>query len=576
MNTVQNDKHVTQAEHAALERILNVYFRENVKYTVQPESEAWHIPLNDDETISGTFMYWSNVGHHVYHPDIHLVNHTDKQSISAMTAIEKLFEAFTAQANTQQTEDHTHQHAIFEDIKNSIQRTARYLEHRGDLRNEGPYIESEQSLYLGHPFHPTPKSAKGFTDADLERYAPECHTAFQLHYLSIDTALMHARYVDGCESHAAQMLLALAACTTADLAHGYALLPVHPYQMGVLQQQPAFQEAMRQGRIKDLGQRGTYVYPTSSVRTVFSKVHNIYLKLPIKVKITNFVRTNNEEQLARTLDAAEVIATLKAQYETSDFKLMFEEGYRAMQQLEDTEDFDLLANTGMIIREGIEDYAEDKEIHVLASLFETMPHRFESQLGQLFEQSGWHWTAWLDRYLEITLRPMLNLFAETGISLEAHVQNTLVSFEQGVPSVCYVRDLEGISISETIGTEAGLIPRIVASHSPVVDEHETAWHRFKYYIIVNHLGHFIATLGKATQCEEDHWAHVHETLQRWLSEADHPALIRCIQDLVQSPTFSAKANFKSKLEDCSETPIYVDMPNPIYINKEEAKHDQCV
>ncbi|MGV1143706.1 IucA/IucC family protein [Staphylococcus aureus] len=49
--------------------------------------------------------------------------------------------------------------------------------------------------------------------------------------------------------------------------------------------------------IKDLGVSGDLVYPTSSVRTVFSKALNIYLKLPIHVKITNFIRTNDLEQI---------------------------------------------------------------------------------------------------------------------------------------------------------------------------------------------------------------------------------------------------------------------------------------
>ncbi|MBN4890343.1 hypothetical protein IDG70_07780, partial [Staphylococcus sp. EG-SA-26] len=42
-------------------------------------------------------------------------------------------------------------------------------------------------------------------------------------------------------------------------------------------------------------------------RTVFSKALNIYLKLPIHVKITNFIRTNDLEQIERTIDAAQVI-----------------------------------------------------------------------------------------------------------------------------------------------------------------------------------------------------------------------------------------------------------------------------
>ncbi len=36
-------------------------------------------------------------------------------------------------------------------------------------------------------------------------------------------------------------------------------------------------------------------------------------------------------------------------------------------------EMDLLTNSAMIVREGIPNYHADKDIHVLASLFETMP-----------------------------------------------------------------------------------------------------------------------------------------------------------------------------------------------------------
>jgi hypothetical protein len=49
----------------------------------------------------------------------------------------------------------------------------------------------------------------------------------------------------------------------------------------------------------------------------------------LKVKITNFIRTNDLEQIERTIDAAQVIVSVKDEVETPHFKLMFEEGYRA-------------------------------------------------------------------------------------------------------------------------------------------------------------------------------------------------------------------------------------------------------
>ena len=347
-----------------------------------------------------------------------------------------------AQSADNQTAVQQHMTQIMSDIDNSIHRTARYLQSSKTDYIEDRYIVSEQSLYLGHPFHPTPKSASGFSEADLERYAPECHTSFQLHYIAVHQDIILSRYVENMENQVATVLHQLAGLDMSELPKDFILLPIHPYQIGVLRQHPQFIQYSEQGLIKDLGVSGDIVYPTSSVRTVFSKALNIYLKLPIHVKITNFIRTNDLEQIERTIDAAQVIASIKDDVETPHFKLMFEEGYRALlpnplgQSVEP--EMDLLTNSAMIVREGIPNYHSEKDIHVLASLFETMPDAPTSKLSLVIEESGLTSEAWLECYLDRTLLPILTLFSNTGISLEAHVQNTLIELNDGIPEVCYV------------------------------------------------------------------------------------------------------------------------------------------
>ena len=76
-----------------------------------------------------------------------------------------------AQSADNQTAVQQHMAQIMSDIDNSIHRTARYLQSNTIDYTEDRYIVSEHSLYLGHPFHPTPKSASGFSKADLEKYA---------------------------------------------------------------------------------------------------------------------------------------------------------------------------------------------------------------------------------------------------------------------------------------------------------------------------------------------------------------------------------------------------------------------
>lgn len=561
---MQNNQNKAIAEQAALERILNVYFRENNLYHMAPKNDDWEIQLNNKETLTGRFLYWSMMGHHVYHEQLFIREEETTSLISTQQAFERLLSLFEGEG------DHLSVQRLYEDIQNSIARTAHYLTTKENARTIDRYIQSEQSLYLGHPFHPTPKSSKGFTAEDLNRYAPECHTHFQLHYLSVADTLVLARDVEGLTKTVTSTLHQLAAIEKDALPKGHTLIALHPYQMRQLQAQPTFKDKLDRGLIQDLGQRGRWVYPTSSVRTVFEKERNVYLKLPIHVKITNFVRTNNFEQIERTLDAANVIAHVKNDIETPSFKLMFEQGYRAIQLENVSTDVDWVTETAMIVREGLVDYGKDKDIHVLASLLETMPNQTQSLLQLRVQQSGLAVDVWLQRYLDVMIQPMISLFATRGISLEGHVQNTLIQFESGIPKVCYVRDLEGICLSETIAREAQLIPHVVAHESPVVETHDVAWQRFKYYVIVNHLGHLVSTLGKATRKEGMLWQVVRSQLQTWTTDK---VMQRYVDDLLQSATFSAKANFMSKINNCSETPIYTNIPNPIYLKEEAMQHD---
>ena len=64
MTDVQN-KNI--AAHAAVERMLNVYFREHQLYR-QPEDNMWHITIDDSQQLTGQFHYWSAMGHHAYEP----------------------------------------------------------------------------------------------------------------------------------------------------------------------------------------------------------------------------------------------------------------------------------------------------------------------------------------------------------------------------------------------------------------------------------------------------------------------------------------------------------------------------
>lgn len=146
---------------------------------------------------------------------------------------------------------------------------------------------------------------------------------------------------------------------------------------------------------------------------------------------------------------------------------------------------------------------------------------------------------------------MLRLFCDHGISLEAHLQNAMVRFRDGWPVFGYARDMEGTSISaQRFAWRDRLDP-----DSPVLYTDAQAWHRFKYYVLVNHIGHLIACLGRTgLATEPDLWE---ITVQAMRSVRDP-----LVAQLLDSPTLPAKANMLSSFHQHGERPSWIDIPNP--------------
>ena len=92
----------------------------------------------------------------MYHPEVWLIDGKSKKLTTYKEAIARILQHM-AQSADNQTAVQQHMAQIMSDIDNSIHRTARYLQSNTIDYAEDRYIVSEQSLYLGHPFHPTPK-----------------------------------------------------------------------------------------------------------------------------------------------------------------------------------------------------------------------------------------------------------------------------------------------------------------------------------------------------------------------------------------------------------------------------------
>jgi siderophore synthetase component len=155
------------------------------------------------------------------------------------------------------------------------------------------FLRAEQSLALGHPLHPTPKSRQPMTPDEVRRYAPELGAAFRLHWFRADRSIVAEDST--LPATAAETLARLladddlvdpAVRRDAAAAGRHALIPVHPWQARRLLEQPAVRDLLDAGLLHDLGEQGRPWSATSSVRTVYRPDAPFMLKLSLRVRIT--------------------------------------------------------------------------------------------------------------------------------------------------------------------------------------------------------------------------------------------------------------------------------------------------
>ncbi|MQA11000.1 MAG: hypothetical protein GEU98_21080 [Pseudonocardiaceae bacterium] len=516
------------AERAARTRLLNAYLRE----TGQPRLSGARLELPmpaAGSVLSGDIRYRSVSGHHEYGDEFRLGGRV----VGHAELVDLLLSELAAASGQMPG-------SAAEQIEHSVTRTARYLADHPPNDVYGPTRHAEQSVLLGHPMHPIPKGAHGFTDDDLAAYAPELGAAFRLSWYAVAPELVAEEQITGGAWQPPGLV---------DTA--WPLLPVHPWQARYLEARTAVRKRMTDGSLVPLGPLGPEVYPTSSVRTVADPSFQTCWKLPLHVRITNFVRTNPEEHVRRAMDASTLIATARERWRHPGFRVLLETGYRSVR------DDELASELSVLYRENLFANRGDTP-RVLASLLEDRMNGAEpGVLAQVREAVGCpegpipidRIAEWLRSYLAISLVPLLSVFASDGVSLEAHTQNSLLHTEGGWPVRYYVRDMEGASVSRARCTA-------VPPGSPLLYDDSEAWLRLRYNVITNHLGQLVHVLGRAGTAEPQLWRVVRESLR-----AEAPPELA--DELLAAPTLPAKANLFGWFTGRQERPHYVPIPNPL-------------
>lgn len=368
-----------------------------------------------------------------------------------------------------------------------------------------PYLRSEQCLVTGHPYHPAPKARGGGPVATWLPYAPEAHARFPLVLLGVREDAV----VEEGDTTALDAL--------GETPPGYRLLPAHPWQLDLAPCAEAFED----GRLVRLGTTGFETWPTAAIRTVYAPSRDLFLKFSLDVRITNDIRRLWRHDLLKLRRTDEAVANAFAASPGSAAWLS-DRGYR-------TADF-AFEELAVLVRDGLRDHVRPGATPLLAA---ALVEGFEGNPLDTVEDPA----AWWQAYLRAVVPPALTAFADHGVVLEAHLQNTLVAVDaDGTPVQALFRDAEGVKLLPDIPRAAG-------------------WERLVYCLVVNHLCEVAAALAERRP-GFDPWP----AARRELSRHDLPEATT----LLAAPTLPGKTNLLLRWTGADGADArYLPLPNPL-------------
>ncbi|MFE5942872.1 IucA/IucC family protein [Streptomyces sp. NPDC056480] len=558
------------ADAAAVENLLRCWVRE--KNLPAPGSTTLRISLD----ASGTALlvpvrYWSPTGWHRF----------GAPALEGLPATAPTVDAVTVAALLSRETGRPEGTELVGRVADSARRTADFLTERRRSPQPHPdadlFLAAEQSLMLGHPLHPTPKSREGLSDAEARLYSPELHGSFPLHWLAVDSSVLASDSgwtEQGRPVSAEQLAIGLAEGLA--LPAGTAPLPVHPWQARELLHRADIRDLIDAGLLHDLGLHGSPWHPTSSVRTVHRPGARAMLKLSLGLRITNSRRENLRKELHRGVEVHRLLRTgLVDEWQAAHpgFDIVRDPAWLAV----DTPDGAPVPGLDLMIRHN--PFGPGDDAVCIASLTAPRPwpgtgamrSRLADVIGRLSARTGRPTTAvaaeWFLRYLDQVVRPVLWLDGHAGIALEAHQQNTLVLLDpDGWPVGGRYRDNQGYYFRESHRSELeSRLPGIGAASDTFVSDQVTD-ERFAYYLGINNILGLIGAFGAQHLADERVLLAALRSFLTSATSLGSPLPHR----LLEAATLRSKANLLTRLHGMDELvgpvdtqSVYVTVTNPL-------------
>ncbi|MFE4141346.1 IucA/IucC family protein [Peribacillus sp. YIM B13472] len=581
------------AERATMQSFLNCYFRETGNCSLE-ETKNWpdlegSIPdsllvsnlLSQDIALLVPLKYWSETGRHIFTFPIYYQNASKQvRELDYVTMVSIVSKELLNEQGRTDSEDELMLRVIL-----SSQNIQRYVEARTEdidaLQSpDFTYIEAEQSLLFGHLFHPTPKSKQGISEKDEWVYSPELKGEFQLHYFLAEPSIV---IQDSSEVRSASEIIKQELAGDLEISSEfrgcqkesrYIIIPAHPLQAKVLIEKEEVKRLIEQGTLVYVGPLGKKFTATSSFRTVYNATSRYMYKFSVPVKITNSLRANLQKELDRGVEIAKLIDSkvgddLKERHPS--FRIIKDPAYLTIKTTEQESGFDV------DIREN-PFYENDKQASLIAGLCQDNAYGAPSRLGAIIRKLSAEENRsteevskdWFKTYLSMTLKPMLWLFEEYGIVLEAHQQNSIIQLQDGYPATFYYRDNQGYYYCESkVDRLLKILPEL-SEKSFTICSDEVAEERLQYYFFFNHLLGLINNFGtEGLVSEKTLLQLVQEQLETSSRESGDEGLNRVVARLLNARELSCKANLLTRFHDMDELvgsletqSVYTTIENP--------------
>ncbi|MFF4101477.1 IucA/IucC family protein [Streptomyces sp. NPDC001903] len=565
------------AEGAAVENLLRCWVRESgIGSPGTAVGSLLRIPLPASGTaLLVSVRYWSATGWHRFGPARLEGAPTGAPALDAVTLASLL---------AREGDPHGRGGAdLVGRVADSVRRTAEFIADRrerptppapvaGDL-----FLTAEQSLLLGHPLQPDPKSREGLSESEIRRYSPELHGSFPLHWLAVAPSALatdSAWTERGRPVSAARLLGRLT--PGLPLPDGTTPLPLHPWQARDLLRRPAVAALRDAGLLYDLGPFGEPWHPTSSVRTVHRPGAPAMLKLSLGLRITNSRRENLRKELHRGVEVHRLLRTgLAEQWQAAHpcFDIVRDPAWIAV----DAPDGTPVPGLDAVLRHN--PFRSHDDAVCIAALTAprpwpgrtTMRSRLAETVSRLAAATGRPTAAvaaeWFLRYLDHVVLPILAFDALAGIALEAHQQNALVLLDPaGWPVGGRYRDNQGYYFRASRRAELERrLPGIGSASDTFVSDAVTD-ERFTYYLGINNVLGLIGAFGSQQLADE---RVLLAAFRRFLGKAS--GLGPLPARLLDSPTLRCKANLLTRLGGLDELvgpvdsqSVYVTIANPLH------------